>query len=132
MKLLLVTTAVLELGAGVSLLAFPSETVVFLLGSPLNTSASAALGRVAGAAVLALAVACWLAASDAKSRATRGLVTAMVIYNLGAAGVLAASGIRSQPVGVALWPAVAIHGAMTAWCISRLLRTTSRVVGNTS
>jgi hypothetical protein len=45
----------------------------------------------------------------------------MVIYNLGVAVILGAVGIRSQPVGVALWPAVVLHVAMTVWCIINLL-----------
>ncbi len=44
----------------------------------------------------------------------------MVVYNLGAVCVLAAAGLRSQQVGVILWPAVALHTVMTAWCIMTL------------
>jgi hypothetical protein len=45
----------------------------------------------------------------------------MVLYNLGAVAILGAAGIWSQPVGVALWPAVVLHAAMTVWCIVNLL-----------
>ncbi len=45
----------------------------------------------------------------------------MVLYNLGASIVLGADGIGSQPVGIALWPAVVLHAAMTVWCIASLL-----------
>ena len=41
----------------------------------------------------------------------------MVLYNLGAVVILGAAGIRSQPVGIALWPAVVLHAAMTVWCV---------------
>ena len=41
----------------------------------------------------------------------------MVIYNLGVALILGAAGIGADRVGVALWPAVVLHTAMTAWCI---------------
>jgi hypothetical protein len=105
MKRLLIVTAVIELGVGVALLCLPSATVTLLLGSGLDTPAAVALGRVAGAALLALGVACWLSQYDAQSCAARGLVSAMVLYNLGAVVVLGAAGIRSQPVGIALWPA---------------------------
>jgi hypothetical protein len=56
----------------------------------------------------------------------------MVIYNVGAVVVLTAAGIRWQHVGVALWPAVILHAVMTVWCLTRLWRTTSSVVGNAS
>ncbi len=122
MKRLLIVTAIIELGVGLALLCFPSATVTFLLGSGLDTSAAVALGRVAGTALLALGVACWLAHYDAQSRAARGLVRAMVLYNLGATIILGVAGIQLRPIGIALSPAVVLHAAMTIWCITSLLR----------
>lgn len=46
----------------------------------------------------------------------------MVLYNLGAVIIFAAAGIRSQPAGVALWPVVILHTAMTVWCVTSLLK----------
>ena len=57
MKLLLLVTAVIEAGAGVTLLVFPSGCVLLLLGAPLEAAAAVTLGRMAGAALLALGVA---------------------------------------------------------------------------
>ena len=122
MKFLLIVTAVLETGVGVALLAFPSATVVLLLAAPLEASVAITLGRVAGAALLALGVANWLAHYDAQSFAARGLVSAMVVYNLGAVAILGTAGILSQPVGIALWPGVVAHAAMAVWCVMFLLR----------
>mgnify|MGYP001244487014 CR=1 FL=1 len=122
MKPLLIATAIIEVGAGLALLCCPSPVVALLLGSPLDTSAAMALGRLAGAALLALGAACGFAIHDAKSCAARGLVGAMVLYNLGAVVILGAAGLGAQPVGVALWPAVALHAAMTGWCVRSLLR----------
>jgi hypothetical protein len=127
MKRLLIVTAGIELGAGVALLCFPSATVTLLLGSGLDTPAAVTLGRVAGAALFALGVACWLAQYDAQSRAARGLVSAMVLYNLGATIILGVAGIQLRPIGVALWPAVVLHGAMTIWCVMCLLRKPTRI-----
>jgi hypothetical protein len=127
MKRLLIVTAVIELGAGAALLCLPSATVTLLLGSGLDTPAAIALGRVAGVALFTLGVACWLAQYDAQSCAARGLVSAMVLYNLGAVVILGAAGIRSQPVGIALWPAVVLHAAMTVWCVTCLLRKPTRI-----
>src|SRR5882672_367438 len=122
MRRLLIVTALLELGAGAALLALPSRTVLLLLGEPLDAPAAVAVGRVGGSALLALAVACWLASYDAQSCAARGVVSAMVLYNLGATLVLGLAGTRLQPVGIGLWPAVALHAAMTVWCVAALLR----------
>jgi hypothetical protein len=122
MKMLLIVTAVIELGAGLALLGFPSSAAALLLGSPLDAPAAVTLGRVAGAALFALGVASWLAHYDAQSCAARGLTSAMVLYNLGAVVILGVAGIQLRPVGVALWPAVALHAAMTAWCVTGLLK----------
>ncbi|MGD0515918.1 MAG: hypothetical protein ABSA26_00145 [Thermoguttaceae bacterium] len=127
MKFLLAVTAVTEAGAGVGLMCCPSATVALLLGSPLDTPAAVTLGRVAGAALFALSIACWLAQYDAQSCAARGLVAAMVVYNFGAVVILGSAGIRLQPVGIALWPAVVLHAAMTVWCVTRLLRTPTQI-----
>jgi hypothetical protein len=102
-KNLLTLTAVIEMGAGLALVVWPSLSVMLLLGSSLDTYAALTVGRVAGAALLALGVACWLARRDWPSRAATGLV------------------------GVALWPAVVLHAAMAVWCIVRLLRNPTQI-----
>ena len=115
MKRLLIVTAVIELGAGLALLGWPSAVVALLLGTPLEAPAAVALGRLAGAALCALGLACWLARYDPQSIAARGLISAMLLYNLGAVVILGSAGIRSH--GIALWPAVVLHAVMTVWCI---------------
>ena len=122
MKPLLKLTGIIETATGLGLMAVPSVVVRLLLGSPLDTSAAVMLGRVAGAALLALGVACWLARGDTLSRATRGLVVAMLIYNLVATALLAFAGIGFQLHGVVLWPAVVLHAVMGAWCVACLGR----------
>ncbi len=122
MKPLLKLTGIIETATGLGLMAVPSVVVRLLLGSPLDTSAAVMLGRVAGAALLALGVACWLARDDTQSRAARGLVVAMLMYNIPATAVLAFAGIGLGLHGVALWPAVVLHAAMGVWCGACLRR----------
>src|SRR6059036_2560794 len=117
MNQLLKLTAIIEAATGLALIAVPAIVVRLLLGSPLDTSAAVMLGRVAGAALLALGVACWLARDDTQSRAARGLVVAMLMYNLVATALLAFAGIGLGLHGVVLWPAVVLHAAMVIWCI---------------
>jgi len=102
-------------------LVVPSIVVRLLLDSSLETFAAATLGRVAGAALLALGIACWLARDDIQSRAARGLVTGMVLYNVGAVVILGSASIGTQPIGIALWPAVLLHLALTLWCVASIL-----------
>ena len=104
-------------------LCIPSAAVTLLLGSGLDTSAAVALGRVTGAALLALGVACFLTRHDG-SRAATGVVGAMTLYNFAAVVILTGAGIASGlvGVGVALWPAVVLHAVMAIWCTTLLLR----------
>lgn len=129
MKYLLLVTAIVEAAAGVALLVFPSGCVLLLLGVPLEESAAVTLGRVAGAALLALGAANWFARFDEQSLAARGLVGAMVVYNLGAALILGTAGILSQPVGILLWPGVVLHAGMADWCVICLLRNRRPKIG---
>jgi hypothetical protein len=122
MKMLHTVTAVIEAGAGLALGCCPSFTVALLLGSPLDTLAAVTLGRLAGGALLALGVACWLARGDAQSRAARGLIAAMVVYNFAAVALFVFAGIGLGLHGVALWPAVVLHAGMVIWCIACLCR----------
>ncbi len=122
MKTLQTVTAVIEAGAGLALGCCPSAMVVLLLGSPLDTPAAMILGRLAGAALLALGVACWLARGAAQSRAARGLVAAMVVYNFAAVALFAYAGIGLGLHGIALWPVVVLHAAMGVWCIACLVK----------
>jgi hypothetical protein len=120
MRKLLATTAVLESGTGLGILALPSAVASLMLGSPLDTPAAVAVARIAGVALLALGVACWLACQDGLSRSARGLVGAMVLYNAGVIAVLVHEAVGVAKAGVALWPTVVAHAVMGVWCITRL------------
>jgi Kef-type K+ transport system membrane component KefB len=121
-KTLQTVTAVIELGAGLALLCLPSTTVALLLGSPLDTPTALTVARVGGAGLLSLGVACWLARDDSQSRAARGLLSAMLLYDVAAVAILAFAGIGFGLHGVALWPAVVLHAVMTVWCVACLRR----------
>jgi len=89
-----------------ALLGWPSATVALLVRVPLEAPAALTVARVGGAGLLALGVACWFARGDTQSRAARGLVAAMLLYDVAAVAVLAFAGIGFGLHGVALWPAV--------------------------
>ena len=115
-RTLLIVTALVETPIGLMLLVSPALVVALLLGVPLDAPAALIVGRIAGAALLSLGGACWLARDDGPSRARRGLVTGMLLYNCAGGAVLthAAAGVRLA--GVLMWPAVALHAALAVWC----------------
>ena len=123
MKRLLVATAVIEAGAGVALLIWPSATVGVLAG-PAVVLSSAALTvlRLGGAVLLAVGAGAGLASRHPESRAAWGVVWGMTLYNLGAAAGLCVPKLALSQGGAFLWPAVVLHAAMGVWCVVCLRR----------
>lgn len=120
MKIFLLATALLELGAGLALMVLPSLVVKLLLGTALDSPADMTIGRVTGSALAALGVACWLASRNARSHAARGLVAAMLCYNVAVVAILSMGGLWSGLHGIGLWPGVVLHSAMAVWCVADL------------
>jgi len=127
-KNLLTLEAVIEVGAGLGMVVLPSLLVTLLLGSSLATPVALTVARVAGVALLALGIACWLARHDGQSRAARGLLGAMVVYNAGVFMVLAYAGIALGLQSIGLWPVVVVHAAMTVWCVMGLVNKPARII----
>ena len=120
MKNLFVVTALLEAITGVALIVSPGPPVSLLVGAALDTPGGLIVARVAGAALLALGLACWLARDDGRSRAARGLVRAILLYDAATAAVLVYAGLGLKLSAAGLWPAVVLHGALALWCIGCL------------
>ena len=114
---LLLVTALIEAGAGLLLLAWPPVAFALLLGVEKASPEAAVLARVAGLALVALAVVCWPGANDRARPARQGLLLAVLIYDVGAAGILACAGWFSGLAGIALWPAVVLHTTLALWCL---------------
>jgi hypothetical protein len=119
---LFTATAVVEGATGLALLIVPAEVARILLGASFEAPAGQVVARVAGSALLALALANWRARSDERSAAAAGVVAAMLLYNTVTAAVLAYAGYALRMRGIGLWPAVVLHAVMAVWCLALLRR----------
>jgi hypothetical protein len=122
-KILLIVSSVIEAAIGPALVLSPSVPVTVLLGASLDAPAALVAARIAGAALLSLAVGCWLARNDAPSRAARGLITALLVYNAAATAILVQAGTGLGLSGIGLWPTVVLHASLAVWCLACLMRT---------
>ena len=102
MKNVLTFAAVAEAATGLALLIAPSLVVHLLLGEQL-TGIAIPVARVAGIAVIALAIACWPGPPLVGMLTYSASITLYFAY-LGFAG----------STGILLWPAVVIHVILTA------------------
>ena len=114
-KSLLVVTALTEIGAGLVLLIAPSPAVAFLLGAGLESPESVLLGKVAGSALLAIGVSCWLGRNQ-----PGGLVPGLLLYNAALVLLFLDAGLVDKMQGIGIWPAVGVHSALAIWCAARL------------
>lgn len=115
-KLLLVITAFVEAATGLCLLFLPDILFAVLLDISHATTDVLLVGRLAGAALLAIGIASWIARADARTRSHLGLLTGILVYNGVASMLLAFAGAVLKMVGVLLWPAVALHAILAIWC----------------
>lgn len=102
MKNALTFAAIAEAATGSALLIAPSLVAHLLLGEQL-TDAAIPVARVAGIAVIALAIGCWPGPPLVGMLIYSALVTLYLAY-LGFAAVS----------GILLWPAVGFHVILTA------------------
>jgi hypothetical protein len=129
MKLLLMIAAVLEAATGLVLLVLPTVGVSLLLGVSLDTPAGLVAARIAGAALVALAIACWQARNGERGRPATGVVEALLFYNFAATIVLVHAGTRLDLHSVLLWPAIVLHICLGVWCLLNLWLTRRKSSG---
>jgi hypothetical protein len=116
----IVAPRAVEAVTGVALMVSPAPLASLLVGGVLDTPVGLVIARVNGAALFTLGLSCWLARDDAQSIASRGLIRAMLLYNVIAVGVLVYANLGLRLSGIGLWPAVGLHVALALWCFRGL------------
>jgi len=115
MKTLLSVTAILEAVTGLTLIAAPGRVATVLLGASLNSPGSQLVAQIAGAAMLSLALACWL---SRQGDGTPAILKAMVLYNAVVAVLLVYGNLVLALSGMGLWPVVFVHIGLGSWCVA--------------
>src|SRR6185295_7558743 len=105
----------------------PTVAVSALLGAALDTATGLVAGRIAGAALIALAIACWQARNGERGSPATGVVEAMSFYNFAAAIVLVYAGTRLDLRSALLWPAIVLHLGLGACCVLQLWFTRRKI-----
>jgi hypothetical protein len=106
----------------VGLLFLPAAVLTILIGVDSAGDATLLVARIAGAALVAMSVACWLGRNDRGSPAQIGLLFGVLTYDMAAAALLAYAGVVLSLDGIALWPAVALHTGLAVWCVVAVMR----------
>jgi small-conductance mechanosensitive channel len=122
MKKLFTITAIAEFVTGLGMVALPRLLIKLIFGSSVDTYLSLTIARIAGVAIISLAVACWFARKDEKSPAAKGLVISLLLYNSGITILLIIAGLAYTSAGIGLWPVVLVHLFMSVWCIMSLIK----------
>ena len=108
--------AVIEFPVGVLLLAAPAMVAQLLLGTPLTSAAALLVARIAGAALLAISLSCWLERRRPAAGPLSGLVGGLLVYNAAVFALLSYAALLQGLHGIGTWPACALHFAMAIWC----------------
>jgi len=124
---LLKAVAVVELLTGIGLLLAPSLVANLLLGQPLASGVSLVVARVAGMALIAIGLVCWLESVTKRAGQPTALLLGLLAYNGGVPLLLLHSYIFNDLSGIGLWPAVGLHLAFSAW-IAACIRSQSTAV----
>jgi hypothetical protein len=115
---ILSVTALVEGPTGLLLLVWPALVFAVLFGWHLPAPETLVMGRVAGACVLSIGIASWVARGDARTPAQLGVLAGVLTYNVLCAAVLVFAGAVLSMAGIVLWPAVVYHVALAAWSLA--------------
>jgi len=99
-----------EAATGLGLIAVPWLVVGLLMGVEPE-GVAIVISRVAGIALIALAIACW---PEPAAKGSARPYMAMLVYNALVALLLTMVGTNDETVGVLLWPVAILHFALSA------------------
>ena len=117
---LLTIGSVLETAAGLGLLVDPAGGASALLGSPMEGSALA-IGRIGGAGLLSLGIACGFARRTPTAPASVGVAWGYLAYNVATCATLGWAIVALESASAPTLGAAILHGVLAAAVLAALL-----------
>jgi len=111
---------VLETVTGLGLLVDPAGGASALFGAPVEGS-GVVIGRIGGAGLLSLGIACWLARKTPMAPASVGVAWAYLAYNAVACVTLAWAGVTLGGASLPAQGAAVLHGVLGTALLVALL-----------
>ena len=118
-RTLLKVTAIIEGTTGFILAVVPSLIVPILLKASLDDPIAVLFARLAGAALLIVAISCWVSRTSKQSAWMR---FAMLGYNIFAICLLVYAALVAGLSGPGLWPTVILHVGLLIWCLMLIVQ----------
>lgn len=120
MKLLLKSTSIIEGLTGLAFIFIPNVLTNVLLGLSITEVSGLILSMVAGAALLAIAIVCWLISESTNAMA---LVKGLMFYNITVVGIVLYSSIHFSVNTVAFFTIAGFHFVYGIWCLIAIRKT---------
>lgn len=114
MKLLLKSTSIIEGLTGLAIIFIPNILTNLLLGLSMNEVSGLILSMVAGVALLAIAIVCWLVSEQENSLA---VVKGLMFYNIAVVGIVLYSAIHFYVYNTLFFTIAGFHFIYGTWCL---------------
>lgn len=121
--MLLSLFAIAEGATGLALLVVPTILLSLLFGTRQVGPETPVVGRICGAALLAVSAASWGARNDKRRQGILGILVGVTLYNCLATVLFACSALVLELAGILLWPAALYHATTSLWCLVVTWRT---------
>jgi hypothetical protein len=112
MKTFLTVTAILEGITGVLLILVPHWVVSLLLSNTLEGTSGMIAARIAGIAIIFIALFCWFSRNDKNNP---NLMTSLLFYNFAIIAIFLDAIFVHKLSGFFLWLVVFAHTALGVW-----------------
>ena len=114
MRLLLKSTAIIEALTGLAFIFIPNVLTHLLLGLSITEVSGLILSMVAGTALIAIAIVCWLISENDHALP---VIKGLLFYNIAVVGVVVYCAIHFSVNTLPLFTIAGFHFIYGTWCL---------------